>query len=99
MDLSLNFLKIRKKIKIDTQIHTQKIIFFLILNYLFRKLQEICKILKLKLKLKTQILRKLKTQTQTQTFEYFRVHMSVHKIKLNDPTTNISPSSVSTLSF
>ncbi len=45
--------------------------FFIILNYLFGNLQEICKILKLK----TQILKKLKTQTQTQTFEYFWVHM------------------------
>jgi hypothetical protein len=50
MDLRLNF-KIRKKIKIDTQIHTQKLNFLLIiLNYLFGNLQEICKILKLKLK-------------------------------------------------
>ncbi len=47
---------------ITTQIHTQKIkYFFLILNYLFRNLQEIRKILKLK----TQILKKFKTQTQT----------------------------------
>jgi hypothetical protein len=44
--------------------HKNKKIFF-ILNYLFRNLQEIRKILKLKLK--TQILRQLKTQTQTQT--------------------------------
>jgi hypothetical protein len=49
--------------KIDTQIHTQKINFcFFILNYLFRNLQDILKILKLKLK--TQILKKFKTQTQ-----------------------------------
>jgi hypothetical protein len=39
-------LKIRKKIKIYSQIHTQKL--FLILNYLIRNLQ-ICKILKPKL--------------------------------------------------
>jgi len=49
--------------KIDTQIHTQKLNFFFILNYLIRNLQEICKILKLK----TQILKKLISQTQTQT--------------------------------
>ena len=50
-------------IKIDTPINTQKINFFFILNYLFRNLQEIWKILKLKLK--TQMLKKLKTQTET----------------------------------
>jgi hypothetical protein len=69
---ALLILKITIKIKIDTQIHTQKLnIFFIILNYLFGNLQEICKILKLE----TQILKKLKTQTQTLTFEYFWVHM------------------------
>jgi len=67
MDLIINF-KDYKKIKIDTQIHTQKLNFFIILNYLFGNLQEFCKILKLK----TQILKKLKAQT----FEYFMVHMS-----------------------
>jgi len=69
----VSILKIRKKNKIDTQIHTQKLKFFFILNHLFRNLQEIRKILKLK----TQILKKFKTQTQTWTFEYFWVHMSV----------------------
>ena len=43
------------------KIDTQKINFFLILNYRFRNLQDIRKILKLK----TQILKKFKTQTQT----------------------------------
>ena len=53
-----------KKIKIDTQIHTQKLIFFcFILKYLIRNLQEIRKILRPKLK--TRILKKLKAQTQT----------------------------------
>ena len=46
MDLSINFKNKKKKIKIDTQIHTQKLNFFLILNDLIRNLQEICKILK-----------------------------------------------------
>jgi hypothetical protein len=54
-----------------------KIFLFLILNYLFRNLQEFRKILKLKLKLKTQILKKFKTQT----FEYLWVHMSVQTQK------------------
>ncbi len=40
------FRKTRKKIKIDTQIHTQKLNFFLYLNYLIRNLQKICKYLK-----------------------------------------------------
>ena len=63
MEFSINF-RIKKKINIDTQIHTQKMkIFLFILNYLIRNLQEIRKILKLKLK--TQILKKFKTQTQT----------------------------------
>ncbi len=58
MDLSIHF-KDQKKNKIDNKIHTQKINFFFILNYLFRNLQEIFKILKLK----TQILKKMKTQS------------------------------------
>jgi hypothetical protein len=58
------FKKLEKKIKIDTQIHTQKLkTFVCILNYLIRNLQKICKIPKPKAK--TQILKKLKTQTQT----------------------------------
>jgi hypothetical protein len=65
MDLSINF-DFFLIFKIDTQIHTQKLNFhFLILNYLIRYLQEICKIPKPNLK--TQILEKSKTQTQTQT--------------------------------
>jgi hypothetical protein len=56
MDLGINF-DFFLIFKIDTQIHIQKIIFF-ILNYLFRNLQEIRKILKLKLK--TRILKKTK---------------------------------------
>ncbi len=64
MDLSINLEKLEKKIKIDTQIHTQKLnFFFLYLNYLIRNLQKIRKIPKPKPK--TQILKKLKTQTQT----------------------------------
>jgi len=63
MDLSINLEKLEKKIKIDTQIHTQKLTFFLYLNYLIRNLQKICKIPKPKPK--TQIPKKLKTQTQT----------------------------------
>jgi len=56
--------KIRKKIKIDTQIHTQKIIFFLfILNYLIRNLQEIRKILKLKYSKNLKLKPKLKPQS------------------------------------
>ncbi len=47
--------------KIDSQIHTQKIkLIFFILNYLYRNLQEILKILKLKLKLKYSKSLKLK---------------------------------------
>jgi len=63
MDLSINsyFFLI---FKIDTQIHSQKIIIFLYFKYLFRNLQN------------TQILKKFKTQTQTKTFEYFWVQMS-----------------------
>ncbi len=38
------FRKTKKKFKIDTQIHTKKLIFFLHLNYLILNLQEICKI-------------------------------------------------------
>ena len=61
MYLSINF-KNKEKIKIDNQIHTQKINFlFFVSNYLIRNLQEIRKILKLK----TQILKKFKTQNQT----------------------------------
>ncbi len=55
------FRKTRKKIKIDTQIHIQKLKFFLSLNYLIRNSQKIRKIPKPK----TQVLKKLKTQTQT----------------------------------
>ena len=61
MDLSI-YLKNKKKIKIDTQIHIQILKKnFCVLNYLIRNLQEICKIPKPK----PQILKKLKTQTQT----------------------------------
>ncbi len=51
--------------KIYTQIHTQKIkMIFFILNYLFRNLQEIRKILRIKLKTEKSN-KKFKTQTQT----------------------------------
>ena len=40
MDLIINFKNQKKKIKIDTQIHTQKInLLFFILNYPFRNLK------------------------------------------------------------
>jgi len=45
MDLSINLEKLEKKIKIDTQIHTQKLNFFLYLNYLIRNLQRFAKYL------------------------------------------------------
>ena len=67
MDLSIN-LKVITKIKINTQIHTQKLNnFFCTLNNLIRNLQKICEIPKPK----TLILKKLKTQTQTKTFGFF----------------------------
>jgi len=78
--------KLAKKNKIGTQIHTQKINFFLILNLIFRNLQEICKTLKLK----TQILKKFKTQTQTETFEYFWVHMSASRSAFTKCETGVT---------
>jgi hypothetical protein len=53
-----------KNIKIDTQIHTQKLEkIFCMLNNLIRNLQKICEIPKPKHK--TLTLKKLKTQTHT----------------------------------
>ena len=57
MDLGFNF-DFFLVFKIYTQIHTTKTFFFLYFNYLFRNLQEICKIPK------TQIPKKLTTQTK-----------------------------------
>ena len=56
-----NLTKLFKKMKMNTQIHTQKLNFFFILNNLIRNLQNICETQKPK----TLILKKLKTQTQT----------------------------------
>ena len=74
MELSINF-NFFLISKIDSQIHTQKINFFLFLffySYLkfARDLQNT----------QTQIHTKFKTQTQTKTFEYFWVHMYVEGV-------------------
>ena len=58
--------KIRKKIKVDTQMHSQKLSFFVLYPKLSYSKYE-TDLQNTQIQTKNQILKKLKTQTQTQT--------------------------------